>query len=160
MKKSTHIDVDQALVEGLSDIQRAHVNGCDSCSVAWRSAQEQVAQLRAIDASLSEVPEGFWEAQRRAIRVRADEAKPKGAFVMGYAWVGAAAAAVILAGSLLLPTESPRTTPPVAKTTGISDAALLESVQDQLEDYPEALHPARVMYTEMASAKAAPAKRK
>jgi hypothetical protein len=161
MKDATHIEIDRVVVEGLNEMEQAHVSGCAACGEALASARAEFAQLRTIDEALENVPVSFWDAQRRAIRVRAQEAKPKSVFAGAYAWAGAAAAALIVAGSLLLPSSPDKPTAPTAQPTQeISDAALLQSVQDNLEAYPEALHPAQVMYTEMASAKATPATRK
>jgi hypothetical protein len=160
MRDTTHIEIDRVLVEGLNETEQAHVGGCAACSNALESARAEFAHLRQIDEALANVPANFWDAQRRAIRVRGQEAKPKSLFTGAYAWAGAAAAALIVAGSLLLPGSPDQpVTPTTQPRQGISDAALLQSVQDNLESYPEALHPAQVMYTEMASAKATPSTR-
>jgi hypothetical protein len=152
MRDAIHIDIDHVAVEGLNQTEQAHVDGCAACSEALASVRAEFAQLRTIDETLENVPASFWVAQRRAIRVRAQEAKPKSVFTGAYAWAGAAAAALIVAGSLLLPDSQDRPVTPTAQSTEeISDAALLQSVQDHLETYPEALHPAQVMYTEMAA---------
>jgi hypothetical protein len=161
MRDGTHVEIDRVLVEGLNETEQAHVSGCVACSKALESARAEFARLRQIDEALAEVPASFWDTQRRAIRVRAHDAKPKSAFSGAYAWAGAAAAALIVAGSLLLPDSGEQAVTPNAQPAQeISDAALLQSVQDHLDAYPEALHPAQVMYTEIASAKATPATRK
>jgi len=161
MKEAIHIEIDRVLVNGLNETEQAHLSGCSLCSKALESARAEFAQLRQIDESLARVPDSFWDAQRRAIRVRAAEARPKNVFTGAYAWAGAAVAALIVAGSLLMPTAPDQTlTHRPQQQEQISDAALIQSVQEQLEGYPEALHPAQVMYTEMASAKSAPRARK
>ena len=160
MKDGTHIDIDRVLVEELNEAERAHLSGCAMCSEALGAVRGDFAGLRHIDESLAQVPETFWDAQRRAIRVRAEQAKPKSTFTGAYAWAGAAVAALVVAGSMFSPTAEQNVSPQPTHQEELSDAALLQSVQDQLENYPEALHPAQVMYTEMASAKGASAARK
>lgn len=153
MKQSEHIDIDAALVE-LTDGNRAHLAGCEECKQKFEAASVAVGSLRAINAALERVPESFWQAQQRAIRVGADR-KPKRTMTVIYAWAGATAAAALVALSLI-PANNIKTIPSTQKAPQadtMSDAALLESVQDQLEAYPEAIHPAQVMYTEMATAK-------
>jgi hypothetical protein len=161
MKEAIHIEIDRVLVEGLNETEQAHVSGCYACSKALESGRADIAELRQIDESLAQVPQSFWDAQRRAIRVRAAEVRPKSVFTGAYAWAGAAVAALIVAASLLMPNAPEQTLRhPTQQQEEISDAALIQSVQEQLEGYPEALHPAQVMYTEMASAKSTPRARK
>lgn len=159
MSELDHINVNAALAEGLNDPQRAHLESCAECRAQWESAQGEIALLRSIDVPLERVPESFWEAQRRSIRLRAAEAQPQRGFGGRLAWVAAAAAVVVVSVSMMLPRESRTVTVPPGKDE-ISDAALIQSVQDDLEGYPEALHPAQVMYVEMSSARTPAAKRK
>jgi predicted anti-sigma-YlaC factor YlaD len=159
MSNVNHIHVNAALAEGLNDAQRTHLESCAECRAHWESAQAEMAVLRGIDAPLAGVPESFWEAQRRSIRLRAAEARPRRHFAGSWTWVAAAAAVIVVSVSMMLPRESRTVTVPLA-TDEISDAALIQSVQDDLEGYPEALHPAQVMYVEMSSARTPAARRK
>ena len=165
MMETKHIDVNAALAAGLDRAQNAHLESCAACRAQWDSARAEIATLRSIDASLDKVPEMYWEAQRRNIRVRAAEAQPQKAVAGRLAWVTVAAAAVVVSVSLMLP--QPKTSQgqvdqiaPQSAVAEISDAALIRGVQDDLESYPEALHPAQVMYVEMSSAQAPAVKRK
>ena len=154
MKQLEHIDIDAALVE-LTDGDRAHLAACVECKQEFETAGTALGSLRSMGAALERVPESFWQAQQRAIRVGADR-KPKRTMTAIYAWAGATAAAALVALSLIPANHTVKTIPTTQKATqteAMSDAALLESVQDQLEAYPEAIHPAQVMYTEMATAK-------
>jgi len=161
MMETKHIDVNAALAAGLDSAQSAHLESCALCRAQWDSARAEMATLRSIDASLDKVPEMYWEAQRRSIRLRASEAQPQKTVAGRLAWVTVAAAAVVVSVSLMLPQPKDPNVP-VGQTMQepvdqISDAALISGVQDDLESYPEALHPAQVMYVEMSSATAVPA---
>lgn len=165
METKKHIDVHAALAAGLERAEGAHLESCAACRAQWDSARAEMATLRSIDASLDKVPESYWEAQRRSIRVRAAEAKPKTAMAGRLAWMAAAAAAVVVSVSLMLP--QPKETQgrvnevaPRPAVEELTDAALIRSVQDDLEGYPEALHPAQVMYVEMSSTSTPPVKAK
>ena len=150
-----HINVASALADGVSQSESAHLASCAACRQEFESAREAFASLRSIDESLERVPESFWQQQRRAIRVRAAEAKPQRPAYALYGWLATAAAVAVISVGLLLPDRGEKQHLPPAGTD-VSDAALLESVQDSIYEYPEALHPAQVMYTEIATAQAAP----
>jgi predicted anti-sigma-YlaC factor YlaD len=150
-----HINVASALADGVSHSESAHLAACEECRSKLASAREAFASLRSIDKSLERVPESFWEQQRRAIRVRAAEAKPQRPAYALYGWLATAAAVAVISVGLLLPDRGEKQQLPSA-STDVSDAALLESVQDSIYEYPEALHPAQLMYTEIATAQATP----
>jgi predicted anti-sigma-YlaC factor YlaD len=162
MNEAKHIDVSAALAAGMSDVEEAHLAGCAACRARRDSAQAEMAALRGIDAPLAKVPESFWEDQRRSIRVRAAEARPQRVRMAGVAWVAGAAAVLVVSAGLLLPQNDDKGAPlPHAQqqpVEEVSDAAFIRSVQDDLEAYPEALHPAQVMYVEMSSASTATAR--
>jgi predicted anti-sigma-YlaC factor YlaD len=149
-----HINVASALASGVSEAESAHLAACEACRQEFESAREAFASLRSIDESLERVPESFWQQQRRAIRVRAAEAKPQRPAYAVYGWLATAATVAVISVSLLLPDNG--STGPTTQKVELSDAALLESVQNSIDQYPEALHPAQVMYTEIATAQATP----
>jgi hypothetical protein len=151
---NTHFDEQQldAIVAHAPDAMQAqHLEACASCRIRYEELASTLTTLRAVDAHLESLPEHFWNRQRHAIHSAAAEYQPP-RFAFGrYTWAGAAAAIVLFAASMLplfLDKGGERITPQIQ----MSDAELLQSVEDSAYSYPEATHPAQVMYSEIESA--------
>jgi predicted anti-sigma-YlaC factor YlaD len=130
--------------------QTQHLADCAPCRARYEELAGEFAALRAIDTHLDSLPEHFWSRQRHAIHSAAAEYRPP-RFAFGrYTWAGAAAAIVLFVAIMwpLLPTDPNISKPPVV----MSDTELLQSVEDSAYSYPEAIHPAQVMYSEIESA--------
>jgi hypothetical protein len=108
-----------------------------------------MGSLKSIDDSLTALPERFWDQQRRAILNRATEPPRKVFGIAAYAW-SALAATLVVAAALLF--SNPNSTPNEIHPQQIDDAALLQSVEQSLQQYPEAYHPAQLMYSEIDTA--------
>lgn len=150
---NTHFDDHQfdAILASSPDAEQAqHLADCSPCRTRYEELAGEFAALRAIDTHLDSLPEHFWNRQRHAIHSAAAEYRPP-RFAFGrYTWAGAAAALVLFVAIMwpLLPTE-PNIPTQKARMT---DTELLQSVEESAYSYPEAIHPAQVMYSEIESA--------
>lgn len=151
---NTHFDDQQldAIVAHAPDAMQAqHLEACASCRIRYEELAGTLTTLRGVDAHLESLPEHFWNRQRHAIHSAAAEYQPP-RFAFGrYTWAGAAAAIVLFAASMLPLILQPGKGDPKVKIE-MSDAELLQSVEDSAYSYPEATHPAQVMYSEIESA--------
>jgi hypothetical protein len=150
---NTHFDdhqLDAIVAQSPDATQAQHLEGCASCRARYEELTGTLTTLRAVDTHLGSLPEHFWSRQRHAIHSAAAEYQPP-RFAFGrYTWAGAAAAIVLFVASMLPMILQPKDIqkPPVQ----MSDAELLQSVEDSAYAYPEATHPAQVMYSEIESA--------
>jgi predicted anti-sigma-YlaC factor YlaD len=151
---NTHFDDQQldAIVAHAPDAMQArHLEACASCRGRYEELAGTLTTLRAVDAHLESLPEHFWSRQRHAIHSAAAEYQPP-RFAFGrYTWAGAAAAIVLFAASMV-PLFIEKSGDPIKPKIEMSDAELLQSVEDSAYSYPEATHPAQVMYSEIESA--------
>jgi anti-sigma factor RsiW len=141
--------LDVILAQGPSDEDHAHLSACPECATRLEATRAELGSLKSLDESLAALPERFWDEQRRAILNRATEPPRKLFGIAGYAW-SALAATLVVAAALLFSNPSPA--PNEIHPQKIDDAVLLQSVEQSLQQYPEAYHPAQLMYSEIDTA--------
>ena len=146
---------DALVARGPEGADAQHLESCLSCRARYEELTGTLTTLRAVDTHLESLPEHFWSRQRAAIHSAAAEYQPP-RFAFGrYTWAGAAAAIVLFVASMwpmLMNTGSVNRNTPKAQ---MSDAQLLQEISDSAYSDPEAVHPAKVMYSEMESAQLA-----
>jgi hypothetical protein len=111
-----------------------------------------LSTLKSIDESIASLPDRFWDQQRRAILNKATEPRKKTWGVALYAAWSAVAAALVVAGALMFPDQDSVVPKKGPQSVAVDDAALLQSVEQSLQQYPEAYHPAQLMYSEIDTA--------
>jgi predicted anti-sigma-YlaC factor YlaD len=153
---NTHFDDHQldAIAAHTPDAAEAeHLKACATCRIRYEELTSTLTTLRAVDTHLEALPEHFWSRQRHAIHSAAAEYRqPRFAFGR-YTWAGAAAAIVLFVASMWPviwnSVDGGHKPGPIVQ---MSDAELLQEVSDSAYSDPEAVHPAKVMYSEMESA--------
>jgi hypothetical protein len=144
--------LDVILAQGPSDQDHAHLAACQACATRLEAARTELSALQGVDESLSALPGQFWDQQRRAILNRATEPRKKTWGVAVYAAWSAVAAALIVAGALMFPDQGAVAPKKGPQPATVDDALLLQSVDQTLQQYPEAYHPAQLMYSELDTA--------
>jgi predicted anti-sigma-YlaC factor YlaD len=155
---NTHFDEHQldAILAHAPDTEQAqHLEACATCRSRYEELAGTLATLRAVDTHLESLPEHFWSRQRHAIHSAAAEYRePRFAFgrYTRFTWAGAAAAIVLFVASMWPMFMNEAQKIDATHKVEISDAELLQSVEDRAYSDPEAIHPAQMMYSEIESA--------
>lgn len=144
--------LDVILAQGPSDQDHAHLAACQACANRLEAARTELSTLKGIDESIAALPDRFWDQQRRAILNKATEPRKNTWGVGVYAAWSAVAAALVVAGALMFPDQDSVPPKKVPQAVAVDDEALLQSVEQSLQQYPEAYHPAQLMYSELDTA--------